>query len=66
VKFVLSPASPLTTTSADNLLEITAADAYRPQFGDVLCGIVTYDDANNQVLTVGSYLDDNVSRLWGG
>lgn len=45
VKFVLLPASPLATSSADNLLKITAADAYGPQFGDFLCGIVMYDGA---------------------
>jgi hypothetical protein len=66
VKFVLSVVAPLANTSADNLLATTASDAYGPRFGDILCGIVTYDGAKNQVLTVGTYTDDNFHRIWGG
>ncbi|MBB5462348.1 hypothetical protein [Paraburkholderia sp. Cpub6] len=64
VKFILSSVGQV--TAADNLLLTSALDAYGPQFGDVLCGLVAYDRANNQVLTVGTYINDNVARIWGG
>ncbi|SPB18038.1 hypothetical protein NOV72_05237 [Caballeronia novacaledonica] len=64
LKFALSAVGPI--TGADNLLMESALDAYGPQFGDVLCGLIMYDGAKNQVLTVGSYTPGDLGRIFGG
>ncbi|MCC8395620.1 hypothetical protein LJ656_23855 [Paraburkholderia sp. MMS20-SJTR3] len=64
VKFALSAVG--TATVADDLLSNTAADAYGPQFGDVLCGLILYDGTKKQVLTVGTYVGSDVNRIFGG
>ncbi|MBP0590234.1 hypothetical protein J8I87_11020 [Paraburkholderia sp. LEh10] len=64
LKFSLVPSQPDLTD-----VELTAMSsyvAYGPQLGDVLCGVVSYDSEKQQVLTIGSYADSDLARLWGG
>ncbi|KXV01906.1 hypothetical protein CR51_20900 [Caballeronia megalochromosomata] len=63
-KFILT--SEDTAASSDNLLTESALDAYGPQFGDIMCGVVLYDSTKNQVLTVGTYTPNDVARIFGG
>jgi hypothetical protein len=64
LKFSLAPVPP--TATDVELTLISSYLAYGPQFGDVMCGVIRYDPVKQQVLTIWTYANGDIGRIWGG